>query len=123
MDYKVHGKTRNQLRREAEERIRLQNLGETKILFTPLTVESSELGGYYFCGRHNHGYWDIFPKPVGFVKTLPDWITERQFKRVMMGERPKFTTPWVEGSSDFLHQWRFVTSDTQKKVIKNKNKN
>ena len=98
---------------EEKEKTRKYDLDHTVVVFTPLTVESSELGGYYFCGRHNHGYWDIFPKPVGFVKTLPDWITERQFKRVMMGERPKPTTPWVEGSSDFLPRWRFVTNTSE----------
>jgi hypothetical protein len=105
---------------EEKEKTRKYDLDHTVVVFTPLTVESSELGGYYFCGRHNHGYWDIFPKPVGFVKTLPDWITERQFKRVMMGERPKFTTPWVEGSSDFRPGWKFVTSHTEKQRHKEK---
>lgn len=105
---------------EEKEKTRKYDLDHTVVVFTPLTVESSELGGYYFCGRHNHGYWDIFPKPVGFVKTLPDWITERQFKRVMIGERPKFTTPWDEGSSDFRPEWRFVTSHTEKQRHKEK---
>jgi len=105
---------------EEKEKTRKYDLDHTVVVFTPLTVESSELGGYYFCGRHNHGYWDIFPKPVGFVKTLPDWITERQFKRTMIGERPKFTTPWDQTSSDFRPEWRWVTSNTEKQRHKEK---
>lgn len=96
-----------------EEENRKYELDHTVVIFTPLTVEPSDLGGYYFCGPHNHGYWGIFPKPVGFVKTLPDWITERQFKRVMIGERPKPTTPWLQTSPDARPEWKWVVSTSE----------
>jgi hypothetical protein len=97
-------------RKRQEEERRKYDLDHTIVLFTPLTVEPSELGGYYYCSPSNNSfrnYWDIFPKPVGFVKTLPEGITERHFKRVMMGERPKPTTPWLPSSPGARPEWGY----------------
>jgi hypothetical protein len=93
---------------EEREKRRIYDLEHTVVIFTPLTVEPSGLGGYYHCSPdHNSfwNYWGIFPKPIGFVKTLPDWITEQQFKRVMIGERPKPTTPWLPTSPGARPEW------------------
>jgi hypothetical protein len=98
-------------KREEEERKKYA-LDHTVVLFTPLSVEPSDLGGYYPCiptpDRNSfENYWGIFPKPVGFVKILPDGITERQFKRVMIGERPKETTPWLPSSEGARPEWGY----------------
>jgi hypothetical protein len=104
---------------EEREKRRISDLEHTVIIFTPLSVEPSGLGavgGYYHCSPDHdsfRNYWGIFPKPIGFVKTLPDWITEEQFKRVMIGERPKFTTPWDQSSPDARPEWKWVTSKTE----------
>lgn len=92
---------RLKIQEEEKERARLYKLSQTLILFTPLPSEKGacswnvhpiitphDFGGYYPC--HNfRGYWDIFPKPIGFLKILPDWITEREFKMQMIGPQPK----------------------------------
>lgn len=96
-------------KREEEERKKYA-LDHTVVLFTPLSAEPSDLGGYYPCipDRNSfENYWGIFPKPVGFVKILPDGITERQFKRVMIGERPKETTPWLPSSEGARPEWGY----------------
>ena len=104
---------------EEKERSRQYALNQTVVIFTPLSVEPSGLGavgGYYHCSPdHNSfwNYWGIFPKPIGFVKTLPDWITEQQFKRVMIGDRPKPTTPWLPTSPDARPEWKWVVSTSE----------
>ena len=106
-------------RKKREEASRKHDLDHTVVIFTPLSVEPSGLGavgGYYHCSPdHNSfwNYWGIFPKPIGFVKTLPDWITEQQFKRVMIGDRPKPTTPWLPSSPDARPEWKWVTSTSE----------
>lgn len=98
---------------------RKHDLDHTVVIFTPLSVEPSGLGavgGYYHCSPDHDSfwnYWGIFPKPIGFVKTLPDWITEQQFKRVMIGDRPKPTTPWLPSSPDARPEWKWVTSTSE----------
>lgn len=124
---KSQWETNDEKRKEEErEKRRISDLEHTVIIFTPLSVEPTGLGavgGYYHCSPdHNSfwNYWGIFPKPIGFIKTLPDWITEGQFKRVMIGDRPKFTTPWDQTSSDARPEWRWVTSKTEQQKHREK---
>ena len=96
-------KERRKKRDEDEkERDRLYKLSQTIILYTPLPSEKracgwnvhpvitpQDFGGYYPCGTPLYrGYWAIFPKPISFLKILPDWITEREFKMRMIGPQP-----------------------------------
>jgi hypothetical protein len=107
--WELDAEERRKKREEAsKEESRKYDLDHTVVIFTPLTAEPWGLGGYYHCSPdHNSfwNYWGIFPKPIGFVKTLPDWITEQQFKRVMIGERPKPTTPWLPTSPGARPEW------------------
>jgi hypothetical protein len=116
---------------EEKERSRQYAIDHTVVNFAPFAAEPvtsrtsggipvitpSQLGGYYFCGPHHnqHTYWYIFPKPIGFVKTLPDWITEEQFKREMLGDRPKLTTPWVAASPDVRAEWSGLVHDSDRR--------
>jgi hypothetical protein len=103
---------------------RQYDLNHTVVLFTPFDAEQgaattwsggipvitpSDLGGYVYCSPNPPNsfwaYWSIFPKPIGFVKTLPDWITEKEFKREMIGDRPKLTTPWLPASPGVHAEW------------------
>ena len=87
---------------DEKERDRLYKLSQTRILYTPLPSENGacgwnvhpvirpqDFGGYYPCDQFLRGYWNIFPKPIGFLKILPDWITEREFKMQMIGPEPQ----------------------------------
>jgi len=91
------------IQEEEKERDRLYKLSQTPILYTPLPSEKwacswnvhpiitpQDFGGYYPCDQFR-GYWNIFPKPIGFLKILPDWITEREFKMQMIGPQPRPT--------------------------------
>ena len=88
-------------KKDEEERDRLYKLSQTRILYTPLPSENGacgwnvhpvitpqDFGGYYPCDQFR-SYWSIFPKPIGFLKILPDWITEREFKMQMIGPEPE----------------------------------
>ena len=109
---------------EDKEKRRQYDLNHTVVLFTPFDAEQgaattwsggipvitpSDLGGYVYCSPNPPNsfwaYWSIFPKPIGFVKTLPDWITEKEFKREMIGDRPKLTTPWLPASPGVHAEW------------------
>ena len=38
------------------------------------------LGGYCYCPANRPSYWEVFPRPIGFIAILPDWINELQLK-------------------------------------------
>jgi hypothetical protein len=122
-------KREEEKKKEEEKRRRQYELDHTVIQFTPFkaeqgavsrwsggvpVIESSDLGGYVFCNSNPPNdfwaYWSIFPKPIGFVKTLPDWITEKQFKKEMLGDRPKLTTPWLPASPGGHAEWSGLAS-------------
>ena len=129
---------------EDKEKRRQYDLNHTVVLFTPFDAEQgaattwsggipvitpSDLGGYVYCSPNPPNsfwaYWSIFPKPIGFVKTLPDWITEKEFKREMIGDRPKLTTPWLPASPGVHAEWsrlanasdRLRHSEREQKIV------
>lgn len=106
-----------------------ERLNETIMIYTPLPSETGacdwdvhpvitpqDFGGYYPCG-HFRGYWDIFPRPIGFLKILPDWITEREFKMQMIGPKPTPTTPHVPWHSKDIEFHRLSTLEKDKKAL------
>ena len=137
-------KRRKKSEEEDKESRRKYALDHTVVLFAPFAAESgavsrwsgdvpvitpSDLGGYVYCSPNPPNsfwaYWSIFPKPIGFVKTLPDWITEEQFKREMIGYRPKLTTPWLPASPGVHAEWsrlanasdRLRHSEREQKIV------
>jgi hypothetical protein len=117
---------------DKEER-RKYALDHTVVLFTPFVAESAtdvtsggipvitplNLGGYVHCSPNPPSsfwaYWSIFPQPIGFVKTLPDWITEAQFRREMIGDRPKSTTPWLPASPGVRAEWSGLVHESDRR--------
>ena len=60
----------------AEESVFRSFYGHEKI--PDITVDM--LGGYYYCPKNRPLYWEVFPRPIGFIAGLSDWITELQLK-------------------------------------------
>ena len=60
----------------AEESVFRSFYGHEKI--PDITVDM--LGGYYYCPANRPSYWDVFPRPIGFIARLSDWMTELQLK-------------------------------------------
>ena len=134
LDEEERRRTREE--KDKEER-RKYALDHTVINFAPFIAESatsrtsggvpvitpSELGGYVSCSPNPNrfwAYWSIFPRPIGFVKTLPDWITEEQFKMEMMGDRPKLTTPWVPISPEVRAEWSGLVHESDRRYHREK---
>jgi hypothetical protein len=131
--WEIDAEEKRRIREEKDKEERRQSaLNRTVINFAPFIAESatsrtsggvpvitpSELGGYVSCSPNPNrfwAYWSIFPRPIGFVKTLPDWITEEQFKIEMMGDRPKLTTPWVPISPEVRAEWSGLVHESDRR--------
>ena len=92
----------------AEESVFRSFYGHEKI--PDITVDM--LGGYYYCNPIRPSYWDVFPRPIGFIARLSDWITELQLKAEL------YPTPARLERKGFLEiipgRQRFKYSDLEK---------
>ena len=86
--------------RKADEKAALiaeQELDRKYLVVGPLQLENrsdNSQGIYYECDKDQFGYWEIFPKPIGYLPQLPDWLTSRDHGRLI---------------SSLAHQHRYIT--------------
>ena len=99
--------------RADDERIALiekNKLNDTYLVVGPLQVENrsdNSQGIYYECDKDQFGYWEIFPKPIGYLPQLPDWLTSRDHGRLISSLVHRYIT-YGE-----LRNFRTITAPTR----------
>ena len=99
--------------RADDERIALiekNKLNDTYLVVGPLQVENrsdNSQGIYYECEKNQFGYWEIFPKPIGYLPQLPDGLTSRDQGRLISSLVHRYIT------YGDLRNFRTITAPTR----------